>query len=54
MLISKLIAFCAAILQGGHDVEGTPSSKRLAIVGCHNDWESACNSIGVDGQWKRQ
>ena len=37
LCIKKLIKSCAAILQGGCDMEDSPSPERAAVVGCRND-----------------
>ena len=40
---------CIEILQGGHDVEKSPPSKRAPIVGSDDEQQALCNDIGVDG-----
>ena len=43
---------CVDVLQGGNDVEKSPSSKRAPVFGCGNDRQPSCNGIGMDGQWQ--
>ena len=52
MLINKLTVSCAAVLQGGHDVEDASSSERVTVDRCDNDGKPVRDGITVDGEWE--
>ena len=52
VLAEKLIILYAAVLQGGRDMEHTPSSKRTAIDRCDDGGKVFRDGLGVDAQWK--
>ena len=42
------------VLQGSHDVEKPPPSKRASVVGSDNGWQAFRDDIGMDGQWEHK
>lgn len=42
------------VLQGGYDMEVSPSSERATAIGGDNDKQPVRDGIGVDGQRKHQ
>ena len=48
VLTKKLIMLYAAVLQGGHDMEHTPSSKLAAVGGCDDGGNTFRDGLGVD------
>ena len=50
VFINKLTASCAAILQGGYDLEDTPSSECIAIGRRDDEQQSVRNGVRVDEQ----
>jgi hypothetical protein len=39
------------VLQGRRDMEGSPSSKRAAVIRRDDDRDSICDGIRVDAIW---
>jgi len=42
------------VLQGVRDMEGSPSSERVAAARSDNDRESVRDGLGVDAKWQHQ
>ena len=51
-LTEKLIVPYAVVLQGGRDMERTPSSERAAVGRRDDGGEAFRDGLGVDAQWK--
>ena len=49
-----LILTVVEVLQGGRDVERSPSSERVTAVGSDDGHPPLLNDIGVDGKWGHQ
>ena len=49
-----LTATRVEVLQGGHNVEGSQSSKRSSTIGNPEGQvpTQVCNGVGVDGEWE--
>ena len=50
----SLTVSCTEFLQGGFDLELSPPSKHIAVVGCDDDRDSVRNGVRMDGKWQYQ